>query len=216
MNELIGMADRETDQDSLDIERYVDGFASFVKRCDTPMSIAVQGDWGTGKSSFMNLVENKIKNEVTVIRFNTWQYSRVEDDRLFLPMLKVLTGKIDEAYLKAHPTETGEEPPYDGYFKQENGKTSMTFSRDNGSDYLITLPKYMYCNLLSEVTLEHDGETVFVKKPDLNKEYVVTNRCFNYDSESWEFYCGEEMIFEIKDKGWTFDLEQRKDHERAF
>ena len=91
---------------------------------------------------------------------------------------------------------------------QENGKTSMTFTRDNGSDYLITLPKYMYCGLITEVTLEHDGKTAFVKKPDINREYVKTNMSYNFDNESWEFYCGEEMIFEIKDKGWMFDMEQ--------
>ena len=93
-------------------------------------------------------------------------------------------------------------------FSQENGKTSMTFTRDNGSDYLITLPKYMYCGLITEVTLEHDGKTAFVKKPDINREYVKTNMSYNFDNESWEFYCGEEMIFEIKDKGWMFDMEQ--------
>ncbi len=115
MNTYIALTDKETETDSLNIDKYVKGCAEFIRNCETPMSIAVQGDWGTGKSSFMRMVENQIKNEVTVIRFNTWQYSRVNDDRLFLPMLNVLTDAIDDAWKKEHP----EDEEYDQYFKGE-------------------------------------------------------------------------------------------------
>jgi len=96
-------------------------------------------------------------------------------------------------------------------FKQENGKTSITFKRDNDSDYLITMPKYMYCGLLTEVTIEHDEETAFVKEPDFSKEYVMTGLSCNFDHKSWVFYCGKKVIFEIEGKGWMFDMEQGKE-----
>ncbi|MBQ1468557.1 MAG: hypothetical protein IIZ27_08785 [Solobacterium sp.] len=103
MSTYVAITDKETENDSLKIDKYVQGCADFIRSCETPMSIAVQGDWGTGKSSFMRMVEKKIKDDVTVIRFDTWQYSRVNDDRLFLPMLNVLTEEIDKAWKGEHP-----------------------------------------------------------------------------------------------------------------
>ncbi len=41
-------SDRE---DNLSVKPYVKGLCSFIKECDTPVSIAVQGDWGCGKTS---------------------------------------------------------------------------------------------------------------------------------------------------------------------
>ena len=120
----IGLTDQEAKNDLLNISTYVNGCADFIRQCDTPMSIAVQGDWGTGKSSFMKQVKSKFSNDenVTVIDFNTWQYSRVrvDDDRLFLPMLKVLAGKIDATYKSKHPDHNN----YETYFS-ENGSGAL-------------------------------------------------------------------------------------------
>ncbi|MBQ1468497.1 MAG: hypothetical protein IIZ27_08470 [Solobacterium sp.] len=124
MSTNVAITDKETETDSLKIDKYVQGCADFIRNCETPMSIAVQGDWGTGKSSFMRMVENKIKEDVTVIRFDTWQYSRVNDDRLFLPMLNVLTEKIDQAWVKKNP----EDKDYAEYFNNKVGKGFIRIS----------------------------------------------------------------------------------------
>lgn len=47
-------------QDTLEVSRYVEGMAEFIKHCDTPMTISIQGEWGSGKTSFMNLLEKKL------------------------------------------------------------------------------------------------------------------------------------------------------------
>ena len=66
------------------------------------MSIAIQGGWGTGKSSFMHLVEKELEDlkspqmEVVSVRFNTWQYSRSGEERLFIPLVRCLEKKLDE------------------------------------------------------------------------------------------------------------------------
>ena len=65
-------------------ENYVNALFEFILECSTPMTIAIQGDWGTGKTSMMNMIEKKIKKEKEVkkiegiecIDFNTWQYSQ--------------------------------------------------------------------------------------------------------------------------------------------
>ena len=123
MEKLMGLTDQETETDLLNISGYARGCASFVSKCNTPMSIAVQGDWGTGKSSFMKMVAKEIedKDNITVINFNTWQYSRIDDDRLFLPMLKVLTKQLDEHYLNKKENKAKADE-YKSYFLEDGGK----------------------------------------------------------------------------------------------
>lgn len=45
--------DQPTDKDSLGIENYIKGLSNFIGRCATPLTIAIQGEWGTGKTSIM-------------------------------------------------------------------------------------------------------------------------------------------------------------------
>jgi len=46
-------------EDRLSLDTRVDGFADFILNCVTPMTIAIQGDWGSGKTSFVNMVMKK-------------------------------------------------------------------------------------------------------------------------------------------------------------
>ena len=105
---IYALADMETDTDALDMKSFADGCTEFIRHCQTPMSIAVQGSWGTGKSSFMRMIrdnldkdksENKSEDlQCVTVLFNTWQYSRAGEERLFLPMLQLLIKEIDAAY----------------------------------------------------------------------------------------------------------------------
>lgn len=65
-------------EDVLGVEVYVDSLSIFILECDTPMTIAIQGDWGSGKTSIMNLIKEKIEDKVITIWFNTWQFSQFE------------------------------------------------------------------------------------------------------------------------------------------
>lgn len=97
-----GLTDTEAEEDLLEISEYVKACAGFIMNCRTPMSIAIQGGWGTGKSSFMHLVEKELEDlkspqmEAVSVRFNTWQYSRSGEERLFIPLVRCLEKKLDE------------------------------------------------------------------------------------------------------------------------
>lgn len=65
-------------EDTLDIGVYIDSLSEFILECDTPMTIAIQGDWGSGKTSMMNLIKGKLSSDVISVWFNTWQYSQFE------------------------------------------------------------------------------------------------------------------------------------------
>lgn len=84
--------------DYFGLEKYVLGLAAFVRNCDTPTTIAVQGDWGSGKTSILNMVREELGDEVLPIWFNTWQFSKFSmDDRLTLSLLSNLNMALENA-----------------------------------------------------------------------------------------------------------------------
>jgi len=66
--------------DALDLNDYAETLGTFILSTETPMTIAIQGDWGSGKSSLMHLVEEKIKansqNQTHTLWFNAWLFSQ--------------------------------------------------------------------------------------------------------------------------------------------
>jgi len=76
------------DEDLLGIEKYAKGLANFIRAADTPLTIGLQGEWGTGKTSLMNLLQAElIKKDKNVLTswVNTWKQSVFEDQRLLTP-----------------------------------------------------------------------------------------------------------------------------------
>lgn len=47
---------RPDEKDFLEIESYVKGLTNFIEESDSPLTVAIQGEWGSGKSSFMNKI----------------------------------------------------------------------------------------------------------------------------------------------------------------
>ena len=79
MTHLIGSNDSSVerlDGDLFEISQYVAGLTKFVRSCVTPMTISIQGDWGSGKTSMMSMVKEQLGDSVIPVWFNTWQYSQ--------------------------------------------------------------------------------------------------------------------------------------------
>ena len=99
----------DSQHDQLGLNDFALALAGFIKTCNTPLTIAIQGEWGTGKTSLMNIVEEKIKNDVIYLKFNTWQYSQfnMQDSLVF----SFLTSMNDMLALRAYNTNenTGSE-----------------------------------------------------------------------------------------------------------
>lgn len=58
-------------EDVFGIKSYIDGLSEYILVCNTPMTIAIQGDWGSGKTSIMNMVRNNIDKHCLCTWFNT-------------------------------------------------------------------------------------------------------------------------------------------------
>lgn len=56
---------------------YPYALAKFIKECTPPITIALQGEWGSGKTTMMNMVKEVLLNsDVECLDFNPWLYSQ--------------------------------------------------------------------------------------------------------------------------------------------
>lgn len=74
----------DKDVDSLGLGRYAQALATFILSAQTPMTIALQGEWGSGKTSLMNNLRGRLchdkddksdDREFLPVWINTWHYS---------------------------------------------------------------------------------------------------------------------------------------------
>ncbi len=68
------------DEDRLNFKPFANKVALGIKNYsqDECFVISVEGQWGIGKTSFVNLVTNEIKDDVELLRFNPWLISNIE------------------------------------------------------------------------------------------------------------------------------------------
>ncbi len=66
------------ESDVMDVKVYVESLSEFILDCSTPMTIAIQGDWGSGKTSMINMIKQTLSDKIVPVWFNTWQYSQFE------------------------------------------------------------------------------------------------------------------------------------------
>lgn len=69
----------KNEKDLFGITKYQEALVSFIRQTDTPITIAIQGEWGSGKTSLMNILKAELCEEANApffgIWLNTWQYS---------------------------------------------------------------------------------------------------------------------------------------------
>ena len=60
-------------EDSLQVSKYAVSLSKFIEISDTPITIGLQGEWGTGKTSLMSLIK-ELLNESSIASswVNTW------------------------------------------------------------------------------------------------------------------------------------------------
>ncbi|MCR5248971.1 MAG: KAP family NTPase [Lachnospiraceae bacterium] len=83
-------------EDLFNVEVYVNALCSFIRSCETPMTISIQGDWGSGKTSMMNMMRANLQGTVWPIWFNTWQFSQFDmGSSLAFSMMDVILKGLD-------------------------------------------------------------------------------------------------------------------------
>lgn len=90
--------DSETSTDFIDYQHYVNAIIRIIDNDELlPCSIGVFGDWGSGKSSLMKMVEESYKDqeETLIIKFNGWLFEGYEDTKTVL-----MSSIVDEIISK--------------------------------------------------------------------------------------------------------------------
>jgi Cdc6-like AAA superfamily ATPase len=77
------LGDQATPHDNLDFAPYVTAMAAFINSPKTkaPLTISVEGTWGSGKSSFMKQLEDELKKgmgKYNFVEFNAWKHDKEE------------------------------------------------------------------------------------------------------------------------------------------
>jgi hypothetical protein len=89
--------ERATD-DQLKVSRYADALVNFIMNSDTPITIGLQGEWGTGKTSMMYMLQEELlKRDVATSWVNTWEYSMFRGAKETTPaVLNGLLATLEE------------------------------------------------------------------------------------------------------------------------
>ena len=69
-------------KDQFNIEVYSNALAKFIENIAPPITIALQGEWGSGKTSLMKTLKYRLcaeRNEFDAVWINTWQFSLMND-----------------------------------------------------------------------------------------------------------------------------------------
>ena len=74
------------EKDQLATWEYAQTLGNFILRCEAPITVGVQGEWGSGKTSLINMVESHLhqtndKNDgdrVFTLQINTWEHSLLQ------------------------------------------------------------------------------------------------------------------------------------------
>ena len=96
---------RGVNADLLESEKYATALSSFILESDTPLTIGMQGEWGTGKTSLMYMLKEKIENlaeeenyAIATSWVNTWEYSMFKGvDQTTPAVLKGMLEKLKES-----------------------------------------------------------------------------------------------------------------------
>lgn len=90
-------------------ERYVNGLIKFIEHSSAPITIALQGEWGSGKTSMMTRLERALctgeKAPFIGVNINTWEYSMMSSPeitvyKILAKLVRELTGGDNDSKKK--------------------------------------------------------------------------------------------------------------------
>jgi len=83
------------DEDQLEIEDYKNALLEYIQNSKTPMTISIQGEWGSGKTSLMNMIQSKLSSKkFPIIWINTWEYSIISEELATLSVFHSIIEKF--------------------------------------------------------------------------------------------------------------------------
>ena len=95
---IIDVPREHSQADLFGIQAYQNALIKYIRLTDTPITIALQGEWGSGKTSLMNLLRYHLCDVDSAPYFpiwiNTWQYSLMKTPQQAI--MSILEGIINQ------------------------------------------------------------------------------------------------------------------------
>ena len=104
--------------DLLGVDDYMRALINFIETCNMPTTIAVQGEWGSGKTSMLNQIKHQLcetglnkdlDNNLPYygIWINTWQYSMMKSkEETLMSIISGLTNEIAKTVKRKHESQS--------------------------------------------------------------------------------------------------------------
>ncbi len=71
---VIDQPNTSFEDDFLGIDNHAEALTEFIKSCQTPLTVGIQGEWGSGKTSLLNSISHKLGDkEYKIITINAWE-----------------------------------------------------------------------------------------------------------------------------------------------
>ena len=87
-------------EDRLGINDYAQALQTFIENTDTPMTVGIQGEWGSGKTSLMNKIWKELEGIEKNTRYesiwiNTWEHSLLKSpEEALISIVNEISQKI--------------------------------------------------------------------------------------------------------------------------
>ena len=99
MGNIIGVIDEPAPgggDDDLDIGIHSKSLIEFIQKTETPITVGIQGEWGSGKTSLIKSIYHDFSSnqECKQIWINSWEYSLLSSPEESL--LKIINKIIDD------------------------------------------------------------------------------------------------------------------------
>lgn len=126
----------KADEDRLNMKAYAGALTEFIANAQSPLTIALQGEWGSGKTSLMNALEASLVDKEGApylgVWINTWQYALMSDAEEAIR--NILHGIIGQVAEDAKTTEEERKSLFRKIARIGGGVFSDLFKKYSGVD----------------------------------------------------------------------------------
>jgi hypothetical protein len=169
-------------RDLLGTDKYMEALIKFMSNANLPTTVAIQGEWGSGKTSMMNQIRHKLcerddasENEFYGIWINTWQYSLMNSpNETIVKVISGLTKEILSIVSKKHETSTAQLTKKVGNIlslvAKSAAKTAISATGLDGG------------GLVDDILSKESGEANILELRDALQEAV--NKCLEEDKKA--------------------------------
>lgn len=126
----------EAGADKLGMNAYAEALTEFISGAQSPLTIALQGEWGSGKTSLMNALRSRLVDARDApylgVWINTWQYALMSNTDEAI--VKILTGLIGQISSEAKTTADETKVIFGKIARVGGGVLSDIFKKYTGVD----------------------------------------------------------------------------------